>query len=48
MLSLFFARVLFTVWSEVRQPANARGIVEQPPLMPVAPAPAAERRDSSR
>jgi pSer/pThr/pTyr-binding forkhead associated (FHA) protein len=45
MLYLFFARVLFAVWSEVRQPANARGIVEQPPLMPVAPAPNAERRE---
>ena len=31
MLYLFFARVLFAVWSEVRQPANARGLVEQPP-----------------
>ena len=45
MLYLFFARVLFAVWSEVRQPANARGVIEQPPLMPVAPAPAAERRE---
>lgn len=45
MLYLFFARVLFAVWSEVRQPANARGIVEQPPVMPAPPAPAAERRE---
>ena len=45
MLYLFFARVLFAVWSEVRQPANARGQVEQPPVVPVAPAPTAERRD---
>ena len=28
MLYLFFARVLFAVWSEVRQPANARNIVD--------------------
>lgn len=50
MLYLFFARVLFAVWSEVRQPANVRGQIEQPPVMPVAPAqapatPMAERRD---
>ena len=45
MLYLFFARVLFAVWSEVRQPANARGMIEQPQVMPVAPAPAAERRE---
>ena len=45
MLYLFFARVLFAVWSEVRQTANVRGPIEQPPPMPVAPAPAAERRD---
>ena len=45
MLYLFFARVLFAVWSEVRQPANARGVIEQPPLMPVAPTPNAERRE---
>jgi pSer/pThr/pTyr-binding forkhead associated (FHA) protein len=36
MLYLFFARVLFAVWSEVRQ---------QPPMVPVAPAPAADRRE---
>jgi hypothetical protein len=42
MLYLFFAR-LFAVWSEVRQP-RTRGMIEQPPLMPVAGA-AAERRD---
>ena len=45
MLYLFFARVLFAVWSEVRQPAHGRGVVEQPPMMPVPAAPAAERRD---
>jgi pSer/pThr/pTyr-binding forkhead associated (FHA) protein len=45
MLYLFFARVLFAVWSEVRQPANARGMIEQPQVMPVTPAPAAERRE---
>ena len=45
MLYLFFARVLFAVWSEVRQTANVRGPVEQPQPAPVAPAPAAERRD---
>src|SRR3954465_9225131 len=45
MLYLFFARVLFAVWSEVRQPANARGQIEQPPLMPVPQTPMAERRD---
>jgi pSer/pThr/pTyr-binding forkhead associated (FHA) protein len=44
MLYLFFARVLFAVWSEVRQPANARNMIEQPPVMP-APAPVAERRE---
>jgi pSer/pThr/pTyr-binding forkhead associated (FHA) protein len=45
MLYLFFARVLFAVWSEVRQTANARGAIEQPPVMPVPPTPMAERRD---
>jgi len=45
MLYLFFARVLFAVWSEVRQTANVRGPVEQPPPVPVAPAPAAARRE---
>jgi len=44
MLYLFFARVMFAVWSEVRQPANARGVVEQPQVMPAAPLPV-ERRD---
>ena len=34
MLYLFVARVLIAVWSEVRQPAQGRGIVEQPPVMP--------------
>jgi hypothetical protein len=43
MLYLFFARVLFAVWSEVRQPAGVRG-VEQPSPMPV-PAGTPERRD---
>ena len=45
MLYLFFARVLFAVWSEVRQPAQRRGHVEQPPPCRLAPAPAAERRE---
>ena len=45
MLYLFFARVLFAVWSEVRQTASVRGPIEQPPPAPIAPAPAAERRD---
>ena len=45
MLYLFFARVLFAVWSEVRQTANTRGIVEQPSVVPIAPAPVPERRD---
>jgi pSer/pThr/pTyr-binding forkhead associated (FHA) protein len=38
MLYLFFARVLFAVWSEVRQTASARNAVEQQPVPPVAPA----------
>ena len=37
LLYLFFARVLWAVWSEVRQPANVRHAVDQPP----APTPAA-------
>ena len=45
MLYLFFARVLFAVWSEVRQTASVRGPIEQPPPVPSAPAPAAERRE---
>src|SRR5262245_61295550 len=45
MLYLFFARVLFAVWSEVRQTAQARGQVEQPQVVPVAPAPGPERRE---
>jgi hypothetical protein len=45
MLYLFFARVLFAVWSEVRQAANTRGVVEQPPVVPIAPVPVPERRD---
>jgi pSer/pThr/pTyr-binding forkhead associated (FHA) protein len=44
MLYLFFARVLFAVWSEVRQPAGARGVVDQPRPAPV-PQGAGERRD---
>ncbi len=41
LLYLFFARVLWAVWSEVRQPANARGRSDyQPP----APAPVDGRR----
>lgn len=37
LLYVFFARVLWAVWSEVRQPANARQVGEYRP--PVAPAP---------
>lgn len=45
LLYLFFARVLWAVWSEVRQPANARGGNEFPaapsvPATGIAPAPA--------
>ncbi len=41
LLYVFFARVLWAVWSEVRQPANARQAGEyQPPIAP-APTPAA-------
>lgn len=40
LLYLFFARVLWAVWSEVRQPANARhGDVVPQPHVPAAPAP---------
>src|SRR5262245_20005794 len=46
LLYLFFARVLFAVWSEVKQPANTRGPVEQPPPAPAAfVPPSAERRE---
>lgn len=38
LLYLFFARVLWAVWSEVRQPANARHTGE--PIMQPAPTPA--------
>jgi pSer/pThr/pTyr-binding forkhead associated (FHA) protein len=37
MLYLFFARVLWAVWSEVRQPADARRAVEYVPPMPSQP-----------
>ena len=40
LLYLFFARVLWAVWSEVRQPANARIADVVPPPAP-APTPAA-------
>jgi pSer/pThr/pTyr-binding forkhead associated (FHA) protein len=44
LLYLFFARVLWAVWSEVRQPANARGAVDyQPPAAP-AGAPTAAKQ----
>ena len=43
MLYLFFARVLFAVWSEVRQPAGARGTVEPPRPAPAPGTP--ERRE---
>ncbi len=39
LLYLFFARVLWAVWSEVRQPSNARGGVDFQPQP--APTPAA-------
>jgi FHA domain len=32
LLYLFFARVLWAVWSEVRQPANARGAIDHAPM----------------
>jgi hypothetical protein len=47
LLYLFFARVLWAVWSEVRPPANARHSME-PPLAsptPAAGTPAPGRRD---
>ena len=43
MLYLFFARVLWAVWSEVRQPADARRAVEYVP--PAAGVPSAGRRE---
>lgn len=43
LLYVFFARVLWAVWSEVRQPVNARvDGTPQPP--PVAPAPEGRRQ----
>lgn len=44
MLYLFFARVLFAVWSEVRQPGGARGVVESTPGAHAAPA-SGDRRE---
>jgi hypothetical protein len=41
LLYLFFARVLWAVWSEVRQPANARHSGDLPVAPPPAPTPAA-------
>lgn len=38
LLYLFFARVLWAVWSEVRQPANARSGTPPPHASPAAPA----------
>lgn len=38
LLYLFFARVLWAVWSEVRQPINARGPVDHQPVHHSAPA----------
>ena len=40
LLYLFFARVLWAVWSEVRQPVNARGAGDHHPAQHAAPAPA--------
>lgn len=49
LLYLFFARVLWAVWSEVRTPASTRGQIEYHPAPQAppgaAPVPAAERRD---
>src|SRR5690606_1172302 len=47
LLYLFFARVLWAVWSEVRQPANARQQADTPAPAPVPPtaAPGPGRRD---
>jgi hypothetical protein len=39
LLYLFFARVLWAVWSEVRQPANARQASDQRPYVAPTPAP---------
>jgi hypothetical protein len=47
LLYLFFARVLWAVWSEVRQPADARNATDlapQPSVAPAGPAPAAAGR----
>ena len=41
LLYLFFARVLWAVWSEVRQPANARQAGDYQPIPAPAPTPAA-------
>ena len=43
LLYLFFVRVLWTVWSEVRQP-DARSSVDVQPPMAAAPTPADGRR----
>lgn len=43
LLYLFFARVLWAVWSEVRQPANARGQLEYRPPSPAPPPPDGRR-----
>lgn len=47
LLYLFFARVLWAVWSEVRQPANARNAVDYAPMPSVA-APANTSADGRR
>lgn len=39
LLYLFFARVLWAVWSEVRQPANARQSADLRPYVAPTPAP---------
>ncbi len=41
LLYLFFARVLWAVWSEVRQPANGRGTIDFAHAGAPAPTPAA-------
>ncbi len=38
LLYLFFARVLWAVWSEVRQPASTRGVIDQQPHSAPTPA----------
>ena len=48
MLYLFFARVLWAVWSEVRQPAQARAATDVAPQPGPAPTPAGRRRKGAK